>query len=141
MQTWRFRSYETPRARSNEHTNKETGTSNLAPHALVPYVAPPPTNPFGGSSETTAGAGLNQTTIEGAVPVSKFYCSHVPRATEWLFGVRRPYVPEAQDRHETGGFDASEIFAGCVPEHKDGRASENSRLKKRLFAVSTDLVL
>ena len=61
-----------PRARSNEHTNAEAGPSNLAP-PFIPYVAPPPTNPTGGTSEATADAENNQTvTEEDAAPVSNF---------------------------------------------------------------------
>jgi len=82
MQTWRFRSYETPHARSNEHTDAEAGPSGLAA-PFIQYVAPSLTNPSGGSSEATADAETNHTvTEEEAAPVSHFYCPHIPHVTE-----------------------------------------------------------
>ena len=82
MQTWRFRPYEAPRARSSEHANAEAGPSNSAP-PLAPYEAPSPTNPSGGISEAAADAEKNtQGTEEDVAPVSNFYCSHIPHVTE-----------------------------------------------------------
>lgn len=82
MQTRRFRPYETPRARSNEHANMEAGLSNIAPPP-VQYVAPLPTSLSGETTEATANAETIQPiTDENAAPVSNFYCSHIPHATE-----------------------------------------------------------
>ena len=40
-------------------------------------------------SETTADAeNTKPITEEDKVPVSYFYCSHIPRVVEWFFGVR-----------------------------------------------------
>ena len=81
MHTRRFQPYGAPRARSDEHTNAEAGPSNLVP-PLVPYVAPPPTNPSGGNTEVTADAGNQKVTEENAAPVSNIYCSRIPRVTD-----------------------------------------------------------
>jgi len=82
MQSWQFQPYETPYALSNEYTNVEAGSSNLAP-PLVSYVTAPHTHPSGGSSEVTADAVNIQTiTEEEAAPVSNLYCSRAPHVTE-----------------------------------------------------------
>jgi hypothetical protein len=81
------------RTRTNEHRNAEAGPSTLA-LPPVPYVGPPTSQPSGGISETTADAETKETiTEEDEAPVSDFYCSHIPRVTESLFGVRSPSEP------------------------------------------------
>ena len=86
--TERFHPYGMSRARLNEHRNAEAGPSTLAP-SPVPYGGPTIPPPSGGLSETPADAEVNQTeTEESEVPVSNFYCSHIPHVSEWSFGVR-----------------------------------------------------
>ena len=88
MSAGRFRPYETPYTRLNEYREAEAGPSTLAA-PLVPYGGFSMPQPSGGISETTANADLNQKfTEEYRVPVSSFYCSHIPHVTDWLFGVR-----------------------------------------------------
>ncbi|KAF9650805.1 hypothetical protein BDM02DRAFT_3111631 [Thelephora ganbajun] len=84
------------RARTSEHRNAEAGPSTLVPPP-TPYAGPSTSQPSGGSiSETTANAATKQTiTEEAEVPVSSLYCSHIPRVTEWSFGVRGPRGPGA----------------------------------------------
>ena len=67
----------------------EAGPSTyIPPH--IPHDTPPTTQPTGGLSETAADAEQDRTiTEEGESPVSDFYCSHIPRVTDCLFGVRR----------------------------------------------------
>lgn len=78
MSSWRFRSHETSRVRSNEPTNAEAGPLNPAP-PLIPYVAPPATHPSGELSEATADADTNQKNAEEeAASVSNFYWPHTP---------------------------------------------------------------
>ena len=86
----RFHPYGRSYARRNEHRNAEAGPSTLLP-APVPYVGYPTLQPSGGMiSETTANAEITQSiTEEDKVPVSNFYCPHIPRVIEWSFGVRR----------------------------------------------------
>ena len=89
MPTRRFQPYGASRARQYEHRNAEAGPSTLV---LPPALQTP--QPSGGISETTADAEKTQsTTEEDKVPVSSFYCSHIPRVIEWSFGVRRPSGP------------------------------------------------
>ena len=96
MKKRRHQPYAPPRA-SNEHTNAEAGPSNLAAPP-IPNVAPPPANPSGGTSETTADAENNNPSSEEEVaPVSNFYCPHVPRVPERAFSVQ-PGVPGAPGR-------------------------------------------
>ena len=93
MPTGRFQPYGVSRARQYEHRDAEAGPSTLV-LPPIPYVGPPTPQPSGGISETTANAKTKQTiTEEEEVPVSSFYCSHIPHVTEWLFGVRRPSGP------------------------------------------------
>jgi len=78
------------RTRPNWYTNAEAGPSTLVAPP-VQYLGLPTTQPPGGISETRANAQSKQTiTEEHRVPVSIFYCSYIPRVTEWLFGVRNP---------------------------------------------------
>jgi len=86
----RFQPYGRSYARRSEHRNAEAGPSTLLP-APVLYVGYPTLQPSGGMiSETTADAENAQLiTEEDKVPVSNFYCSHIPRVIEWFFGVRR----------------------------------------------------
>ena len=86
----RFHPYGRSYARRSEHRNAEAGPSTLLP-APVPYVGYPTLQPSGGMiSETTADAEKEPTTTEeDKVPVSNFYCSHIPRVVERSFGVRR----------------------------------------------------
>jgi len=95
MQTGRFQPYGTSRARTIEYGNAGAGPSTLVP-PLVPYIGPPMPQPSGGISETPANAEQTQTnTEEDKVPVSSFYCSHIPHVIEWSFGVRQPNGPGA----------------------------------------------
>ena len=72
----------------NRYGNAEAGPSTLVAPP-VPYVGLPPTQPSGGISETMANAKTENTvTEEHRAAVSYFYCSHIPRVTECLFGVR-----------------------------------------------------
>ena len=68
----------------------EVGPPILLP-SPIPYVGHQTQQPSGGTiSETTADAKILQTIIEeDKVPVSNFYCSHIPRVIEWSSGVRR----------------------------------------------------
>jgi hypothetical protein len=104
MSMGRFQPYGTSRARSSEHRNVRAGPSTMVPQ-LVPYVNLPMLQPSGGISEMTAYAEATKfITEEDKVAVSHFYCSHIPRVTEWLFGVRRPSGPGApavKDRLES----------------------------------------
>ncbi|KAF9650821.1 hypothetical protein BDM02DRAFT_3111671 [Thelephora ganbajun] len=71
MPTRRFRPYGEPRAHFDEHRNAEAGPSNLVPPPAL-YLAPPTTNPSGGSSEATADAVIEQTiTEEGTAPKTR----------------------------------------------------------------------
>ena len=91
MSTGRYQPYGMSRARSSEHGNAEAGSSTLQ---FIPYLGPPTSQPSGRStSETTANAEPTQITEEDKVPVSNFYCSHIPHVTEWSFGVRRLIGP------------------------------------------------
>ena len=95
MQTGRFQPYVMARARLYEHRNAEAGPSTLM-LPPTPYVDQRRSHPPGGISETTADAvTTNQITEEDRVTVSHFYCSHVPRVSEWLFGVRNPSGPDS----------------------------------------------
>ncbi|KAF9650790.1 hypothetical protein BDM02DRAFT_3111579 [Thelephora ganbajun] len=84
------------RARTSEHRNAEAGPSTLV-SPPIPYIGLPTSQPSGGMiSETTADAVTSQTlTEEAEVPVSSLYRSHIPRVTEWSFGVRGPSGPGA----------------------------------------------
>jgi hypothetical protein len=95
MSMGRFQPYGMSRARLGKHENARAGPSTLVPRH-VPYVGLPVLQPSGGISETTAYAEPTHfITEEDKVAVSHFYCSHIPRVTEWLFGVRRPSGPGA----------------------------------------------
>jgi len=86
----RFQPYGTPRARLNNYGNAEAGPSALV-LPPVPYVDQPTLQPSGGTSEATADADQTKhVTEEDRATVSNFYCSHIPRVTEWSFGVRSP---------------------------------------------------
>jgi len=127
MPAWRFSPYGTLPARPNEYRNAEAGPSTLVPPP-APYLALPTINPSGGISEAAADAANNRTdTEEDVAPVSNFYCSHIPRVTERLFGVRQPGDPEGRDKYVTGASGLSETPARCVPGHKGGRIFPNFR--------------
>ena len=82
MPTERFQPYEMSHTRLDEYRDAEAGSSTLMVPP-VPYVGPPMLQPSGGRSATTADAELiHQVTEEEEVPVSKFYCSHIPRVAE-----------------------------------------------------------
>lgn len=98
MSTGRFNPYGMSRShiRLNEYRNAEAGPSTLIPPPVL-YVDQPTLQPSGGLSETMADAETTQTIPEeDRIPVSDFYCSHIPRATDWLSGVRRQRKPGAQ---------------------------------------------
>ena len=96
----RFQPYGMPSTCLDERVNAEAGPSTLAPPHF-PYVDWTTSQPSGGRSETTADAEQHQTlTEEDRATVSNFYCSRVPRVTEWSFGVRGqsgPGFPEAKE--------------------------------------------
>ena len=95
MPTGRLQPYGMSGARPYKHRNAEAGPSSLVPPA-VPFIDLPTPQPSGGISETTADAETTQKiTEEDKVPVSDFYCSHIPHVTEWSFGVRHPNGPSA----------------------------------------------
>jgi len=85
-----FQSYGVAHARPDEYRSPEAGPSTLV-LPLIPYVNQPTSR---GITEAGAGADQNNhVTEEDRVTVSNFYCSHIPRVTEWLFGVRSPSRP------------------------------------------------
>lgn len=93
----RFRPYEMPCARANEH---RTGPSTLV-STLVLYIGPPTSQPPGWVPKTTADAEKNQTiTEEQEAPVSNLYRSHILHAIEWSFGVRCQSKPESNTGRE-----------------------------------------
>ena len=141
LQTRRFRPYETPRTRLNEHTNAEAGSLNLAP-LFVQYVAPPPTNPSRGTTEVAANAEASQTiTDENAAPLRNFHFSRIPHVTEQAFGVRRLGGLEAREPHARGASNIRKTSGGCVPGHDVGRGLRYSQPKKKHWKVSTGPVL
>ena len=85
---WPTEPYLTHYADSDEYANIDAGPPYLVP-LHTPYMAHPSTNSSGGSSEATVNAGNTTKFTEDAVPISNFYCSHVPRATESVFDVGR----------------------------------------------------
>ena len=85
-----YQPYGVSRTRQNWYTNAEAGPSTLVAPP-VQYLGLSTTQPSGGISEERANAQTKQTvTEEHRVPVSIFYCSHIPHVTEWLFSVRNP---------------------------------------------------
>ena len=89
----RFQPYGMTRARLDRRSNAEAGPSNLV-LPPTPYINQPSSQPPGGISEATADADTTITiTEEDRAAVSNFYCSHIPRVTEWSFGVRSPNGP------------------------------------------------
>ena len=82
MPTERFQPYGMSHTRLNEYRNAEAGPPTLMVPP-VPYVGPPMLQLSGGRSPTTADAeSTHKATEEEEVPVSKFYCSHIPRVAE-----------------------------------------------------------
>ena len=77
----RFQPYGTHRAHRNEHVNAEAGPSTLVPLAIEP-VGLPTVQPSGGESETVADANDKKDLEEDKVPVSSFYCAHIPRESD-----------------------------------------------------------
>ena len=125
--TRRFQPYGMSRPRLNEHRNAEAGPSTLVPPP-VPYVGLPTLQPSRGViSETTADAETIQTTTEeDKVPVSNFYCSHIPRVTECLFGVRRlsgPSAPVAKDHPAATACRCGRIPPSCATGYSGERGS------------------
>jgi hypothetical protein len=134
--SWRPRPHVTPRAHLDEPVYAEAGPSTLVPLCDSP-LAPPTTNPTGGTSEETADAENDQTiTEENTAPVSGFYCSHISHVTEWSFGARRPDVPAALEISVAGASSTRKTCAGCVSGQEDGWTSQNAQAKKRLLKVS-----
>ena len=117
-----------PSAHSNEHTNAEASPSNLA-LPLTSYVATPPTNPPGGTSEASADAeNIQTTTEENAVPVSNLYCSRFPHVVERVFSARRPGAAEAQGTCVHGSNGTRPTFGGYAAGRKSGRGSEGAQV-------------
>ena len=84
----RIAPYEPPRVRPTLRLKAGAGPSNLPSH--VRPVGQPTVQPTGGQSETTANAKTNKPNAEeDEVPVSHVHPSHILRASDWLFGVRR----------------------------------------------------
>jgi len=80
-------------AHPDEYVNTEAGPSTLV-LPPVPYVDQLTSQPPGGITEATADADtIKQSTEEDRATVSSFYWSHIPRVTEWSFGVRSPSRP------------------------------------------------
>ena len=95
MSAGKYQPYRRFCVQQGEH--REAGPSTLAPPP-IPYVGLPALQPSGGViSEPVADAESTQITVEeDRVPVSNFYCSHIPRAIEWSSGVRQsPSGPSA----------------------------------------------
>ena len=86
----RYQPYGPPRVcvNSNKQTNAEAGPSTLAP-PHIPSVGLPTTQPSGRSFGVTAVAERDiQNAEENETPVSDFYRSHIPRASDWSFSAR-----------------------------------------------------
>jgi len=135
----RYQPYGVSRTRQNWYGNAEAGPSTLVAPP-VPYVDLPPTQPSGGISETTANANTNQsTTEEHRATVSHFYCSHIPRVTEWLFGVRNRSgagFPAAKEKYAPLVCRVGQLVAGCVAGCGAGGAGTRPQLSIRLWLVS-----
>ena len=125
--------------RPNWYGNAEAGPSILVAPP-IPYVGQPPTQPSGGISETTANAKtINSITEEHRATVSHSYCSHIPRVTEWSFGVRNrsgPGFPGAKENHASPVYGVGELAAGCVAGYSTGGASTRPQHSTRLWPVS-----
>ena len=134
-QTGRFQPYGMSHTRPNEYWNAEAGLSIMvAPPAQ--YVHPPTWQPSGGIPETTADAETTQTfTEEDKVPVSDLYCSHIPRVTEWSFGVRHqsgPGSPAVKGDHATTVCGRRRISASCATGCSGGTSSRRPRVLMKL---------
>ena len=82
----RFRPYTTSHARGNEYWDTEAEP----PTPVPPFVGSSILQPTGGTVPERV-ADANTTTIiteEQEVPVSSFYRSPIPHATDWLCGIR-----------------------------------------------------
>ncbi|KAF9650786.1 hypothetical protein BDM02DRAFT_3111554 [Thelephora ganbajun] len=124
------------RARTNEHRNAEAGPSTLVPPP-VPYIGRSTSQPSGGMiSETTAGAVTTQTiTEEAEVPVSSLYRSHIPRVTEWSFGVRspsRPGAPTARVQLASTASHRGKTHPSCASGCRGERSSRKFQALTRL---------
>ena len=85
VDSWQFTPYGAYRAPPSLHGETEGGPVTQ----ILPCISYNTTQPTGGTAETTAYAGQNQTiTEEDESPVSNFYCSHVPHVIDCLFDVR-----------------------------------------------------
>ena len=90
MSAGRYQPYRRSRAQRSEYINAEAGPSTLASLAPIPCIGLPRLQPSGGAiSESPADAENAQTIIEDKVPVSNFYCSHIPHVIERFFGVKK----------------------------------------------------
>lgn len=87
MSNLRFRPYASPSPRLIKHINVE-----VEPSTQAPPLAPSDTHSPGGTSETTADESNSASAEEEEVPVSSFFCSHVPRLTEIVShqAIKRP---------------------------------------------------
>ena len=126
IQTSRLQPYGMTRTHPNEHVNAEAGPSTFVPPP-TPYIGPPTPQPSGGISETTADAEKNQTTLEeDKIPVSSFYCSHVPHVIEWSSGVRPPRglgALVAKDDLARTACGRKKLLTNCEPGCSKKRAS------------------
>ena len=92
-QTGWYQPYGVSRTRPNLYRNAEAGPSTLVAPS-IPYIGLPTTQPSRGISGRTANATTTHPITEKVrASVSNFYCSHIPRVTEWSFGVRNPSRP------------------------------------------------
>lgn len=138
IHAWRTEAYFVHRTDSDEPANAEAGSSSFVPQHIT-YMAQPPTNPSGESSEAMADDENPKTfTEEHAAPVSNFYCSHVPRVTEWVFGVGRQGPSQGQGSRSIRRLDIMGSSGSCAPGHKSGSTSLTLQHMKRLWIVSAD---
>jgi len=135
MPTWRFQPYGTPSARLNEHTNANAGPSTLKP-PLAPCVAPLITHPSEATTDAEQDRGIAK---EDTALVSNSYCSYITHVIERSFGARQS---SPQDNHARDVIDIEKISVSCVSGRKGvARTMRNSRVMKKLYAVSPDPIL
>ena len=135
MPMGRFQPYGTSSAYLNEPGNMEAGSSTLAPLA-VPLIP----QPSGGRSETTADAEFQTFTEEHRATVSDFYCSRIPRVTEWSLDVRSPSgpgSPMAKGKYALAVCGRGGTVTGCATGCSGERNSRKLRASTWLWLVST----
>lgn len=143
--TRRFQPYGTFRAREAEHQNAEADPLAIT-LAQVAHVDLPTPQPTGGlTPEITADAETDETfTEEQEAPVSNFYRPHIPRVTDWSFGIRRN--PSAQGSHTAREYLAQvasrsrKTSRRCAASSGTGRASGRLQPGTKHWPVSTFLM-